>query len=162
MSTVIFNKECIQNRSALLKKYYPSEFSPMQIVHITEGEIRCITSSLKSKNVSNMANYRPISLLPVFSKVFAKAMYYRFSHHLQANSILATEQCGFKNGLSTEHKTISLTDSTIMAWNKKIQIGGIFCELTKAFGYASHDVLIAKHKYYGIQESTLNWFKSCL
>jgi len=49
MSTVIFNKECIQNRSVWLKKY-PSEFPLMQIVFITEGEIRNITSSLKSKN----------------------------------------------------------------------------------------------------------------
>jgi len=172
MYTAIFNKECIQNRSALLKKYYPSEFPPMQIVHITEGETRSIASSLKSKNsfgydgistkilklcrnqiskslnficnksitmgvfperlkyalvillhkkgdVSNMANYRPISLLPVFSNVFAKAMYYRFSHHLQAKSILATEQYGFRNGLSTEHKTFSLTDNTLMAWKKQ-------------------------------------------
>ena len=98
----------------------------------------------------------------MFSKVFAKAMYYRFSHHLQANSILATEQYGFKNGLSTEQKIISLTDSTLMACNKEIEIGGIFCELTKAFDCVNHDVLIAKFKYYGIQESTLNWFKSIL
>jgi hypothetical protein len=50
MSTVIFNQECIQNRSALLKKYYPSELTPMQIFRIREGEIRSIPSSLKSKN----------------------------------------------------------------------------------------------------------------
>ena len=40
----------IQNRSDWLKKYYPSEFPPMQIVPITEGEIRSITSSLMSKH----------------------------------------------------------------------------------------------------------------
>jgi len=49
-----------------------------------------------------------------------------------------------------------------MAWNKKINIGGIFCDLTKAFDGVNHDVLIAKLKYCGIQESTLNWFKSYL
>ena len=41
-------------------------------------------------------------------------------------------------------------------------IGGIFCDLTKAFDYVNHDVLISKLKHYGIQESTLNWFKSYL
>jgi hypothetical protein len=49
-----------------------------------------------------------------------------------------------------------------MAWTKKIQIGGIFCDLTKAFDCVNQDGLIAKLKYNGIQESTLNWFKSYL
>ena len=80
-----------------------------------------------------MATYRPISLLPVFLKVFEKAMYSRLNHHLQANSILATEQYGFRKGLSIEHATFSLTDNILIVWNKKINIGGIFCDLTKAF-----------------------------
>jgi len=57
-----------------------------------------------------MANYRPFSLLPVFSEVFEKAMYRRLNHHLQANSTLATEQYGFRKGLATEHASFSLTD----------------------------------------------------
>jgi hypothetical protein len=67
-----------------------------------------------------MANCRPISLLPVFSKVFDKAMYRRLNHHLQANSTLATEQYGFRKGLSTERATFPLTDYILiflMAWN---------------------------------------------
>jgi len=40
------------NPISLLKKYYPFEFQPMQIVHITEEEIRIIISSLQSKNSS--------------------------------------------------------------------------------------------------------------
>jgi hypothetical protein len=46
----------------------------------------------KKGDVLNMANYRPISLLPVFSKVFEKAVCCRLKQHLQANNILATEQ----------------------------------------------------------------------
>jgi hypothetical protein len=45
-----------------------------------------------------------------------------------------------------------------MAWNKNIHIGGIFCELTKAFDYVNHDVITANLEHYGIQESTLNWY----
>ena len=55
-----------------------------------------------------MANYRPISLLSVFSKVFEMAMYCRLNQHLQANNILATEQYGFKKGLSVEQATFSV------------------------------------------------------
>ena len=45
----------------------------------------------KKGDVLNMANYRPISLLPVFSKVFEEAVYCRLKQHLQANNTLATE-----------------------------------------------------------------------
>jgi hypothetical protein len=83
-------------------------------------------------------------------------MYCRLNHHLQAKSILAIEQYGFRKGLSTEHATFSLTDSILTARNRKIHIGGIFCDLTKAFDCANHDILIKKLQYYGIQESTLN------
>ena len=105
-----------------------------------------------------MPHYRPVSLLPVFLKVFKKAICYRLNHHLQANYILVTEKYGFRKGLSNEHTTFSLIDNILMAWNKKIRIGGIFCDLTKAFDYVNHDVLTAKLEHYGIQESTLNWF----
>jgi len=56
-----------------------------------------------------MTNYKPVSLLPVFSKVFEKEIYCRSNQHLQANNILATEQYGFRKGLSPEHATFSLT-----------------------------------------------------
>ena len=98
----------------------------------------------------------------MFSNVFEKAMYSRLNHHLQANNILATEQYGLRKVLSAEHATFSLTDNMLMAWNKKIHIGGIFCNLTKAFDCVNHDVLMAKLKHYGIQESTLNWSREFL
>ena len=72
--------------------------------------------------VSNMANCRLISLLSVFSKVFEKAMYCRLNQHLHTSYILATEQYGFRRGLSTEHTTFSLTGNILMAWNKKIYV----------------------------------------
>ena len=62
-----------------------------------------------------MANYRPVSLLPGFSKVFEKAMYCRLNQHLQTNNILATEQYGFRKVLSTEHATFSLIDNILIS-----------------------------------------------
>ena len=45
---------------------------------------------------------------------------------------------------------------------KKIYIGGIFCDLTKAFDCVNHDLLMAELEHYGIQDVTDNWLKSYL
>ena len=66
-----------------------------------------ITPLHKRGDVSDIANYRPISLLPVSSKIFEKAMHSRLNQHLQTNNILVTEQYGFRKGLSTEQATYS-------------------------------------------------------
>jgi hypothetical protein len=57
-----------------------------------------------------MTNYRPVSLVTVFSKVSEKAMHDRLNHHLHTNNILVSEQHGFKKGISTENAVFRLTD----------------------------------------------------
>ena len=109
-----------------------------------------------------MDNYRPISLLPVSSKIVEKAMYCRLNQHLQIHKLLATEKYGFRKGLSTEHATFTLTDDTLMVWNAKRHVGRVFCDVTKAFDCVNYDILLNKLKHYGVQDLTLNWFTSFL
>jgi len=109
-----------------------------------------------------MANYRPIFLLMTFSKVVEATTYNTIIHHLQVNNILVAEQYGFRRGLSTENAASTLIESTVKAWNSKLKVGGIFCDLAKAFDYVSHEILIMKLQYYGLQEENINWFKSYL
>jgi Notch-like protein len=91
-----------------------------------------VVKPLYKKDKTSMTNYRPISLLTVFSKVFKNAMHSRLSHHLHTNNILVSEQHGFKKGISTEIAAFRLTNSVFKSINQKMHIGGIFCDLTKA------------------------------
>jgi hypothetical protein len=74
----------------------------------------------------SMTNYRPISLVTVFSKVFEKAMHSRLSQHLHTNNILVTEQHGFRKGISTENATFRLADSVFISINQKMNVARNF------------------------------------
>jgi hypothetical protein len=64
-----------------------------------------------------MSNFRPISLLPAFSKVFEKVFYVRMYQHLINNNILVNEKFGFRTGSSTVAATFNLINEIIDALN---------------------------------------------
>jgi hypothetical protein len=72
------------------------------------------------------------------------------------------EQYGLRKGLSTEYAAYTLVDSLLKAWNSKFHVGGIFCDLAKAFDCVNHKILIMKLHNYVLQEQKINWFKSYL
>jgi len=74
---------------------------------------------LESADRSNVSNYRPISLLPAFSKVFEKGLYVRMYQYLINNNILVDEQFGFRNKSSTMAASLNLINEIIEASNLK-------------------------------------------
>jgi hypothetical protein len=58
----------------------------------------------------NQMNYRPISLLTSFSKVFEKALYIRLTEHFNTNNLLVRNQFGFRKGIPTEDAIFKLTN----------------------------------------------------
>ena len=95
-----------------------------------------------------ITSYRPISLFPVFSKIFEKFMCKRLGH-LTLNNILVKEQFGFRCNSSTEIAIYTLRNNILSSLNNRI-IVGLFCDLQKAFDCVNYDILLSKMKFYGI------------
>jgi hypothetical protein len=97
-----------------------------------------------------MTNYRPISLIIVFSKVFERLIYDRLILHINNNNILADEQYGFRSHWSTEKAVFTLTRKVLLALDSKKTVGGIFCDLQKMFDCVNHAILLQKLEFYWI------------
>jgi hypothetical protein len=90
----------------------------------------------KNDDRCEVSNYKPVSLLTSFSKIFETVMQRRILKHLTNCNILSTEQYGFILGLKTDNATFKLTTEILSAMNNIVLVGGIFCDLDKAFDYS--------------------------
>ena len=111
---------------------------------------------------SDLNNFRPISLLNIFSKIFEKVMKWYLVKFLSDNSILSPRQFGFQKGKSTEDALIEFSKKLYTEINNSNNILSIFIDFSKAFDTVPHDLLIKKMEFYGIRGALSQWFKDYL
>ena len=116
----------------------------------------------KKEDTVTVSNYRPISLLSVFSKIFEKAMYHRIYSFLCKYKLINTNQFGFRSNHSTEHALISLIETIKKFLDNDEIVCGVFIDLQKAFDTVNHEILLEKLNHYGIRSKENNWFRSFL
>ena len=116
----------------------------------------------KKDNPLLWINYRPISLLPIFSKIFEKVIYTRMYKFLEDNKLIYTKQFGFRANHSTNHALISMTESIKSFLDCGNYVAGIFIDLEKAFDTVNHQILCRKLEYYGFRGKSNELIKSFL
>ena len=107
-------------------------------------------------------NYRPISLLPTFSKIIEKLIYNKVFEFLVRYQILFETQYGFRKDRGTTHATLDFIKTIEEAIESNQFAIGVFCDLSKAFDTLNHDILLRKLDHYGIRGKANLWFRSYL
>jgi hypothetical protein len=107
-------------------------------------KISIVKLLFKKGDKTSMTNYRPISLLTVFTKVLEKIMCKSLSNHMNNNNILVPEQFGFRQRKSTENAAFKLTNSILKSINQKMHVWGMFSDLAQVFDWVNYEILLVK------------------
>ena len=112
----------------------------------------------KEKNVKK--NYRPVSILPILSKIYEGNMSEQILSYV--NKFLSPYLFGYRKGYGTQHCLLLMIEMWRKALDEKKVAGAILTDLSKAFDCLSHDLLIAKFAAYGFEKSALKFIHDYL
>ena len=105
-----------------------------------------VTPIFKKGDKQLIANYRPISFLPLCGKIFKKIMFNNLYKHLTTHYLITKNQSGFRPGDSTTNQLIDLVDEIHQAFDstKSLEVRAVFLDISKAFDKVWHVGVIFK------------------
>ena len=116
----------------------------------------------KADDETDACNYRPISLLSNFNRIFEKIIYNRMKAFIEKHQLLSLSQCGFRQAHSTEHAILDMVETIRSNMDRRRFSCGVFIDLKKAFDTVSHKILLDKLNYYSFRGIVNQWFSSYL
>ena len=135
---------------------FKSGIFPMQL------KIANVVPIYKTGNGHVFLNYRSVSVLPVFSKLLEKLMYYRLMEFITRNRLLYKHQFVFLKGQSTHMAIMLLIDKITEALDNGHCVVGIYLDFSKGFDTVNNDILLQKLSMYGVQDIALEWSREYL
>ena len=103
-----------------------------------------------------LKNYRPISLLPIASKIFERLLYDRLFEFFIAYNFIFKNHSGFRLGDSCINQFLSITHEIYQSFDDNVEVRAVFLDISKAFDKVWHKGLIFKLKQNGISDKILN------
>ena len=119
-----------------------------------------VTPVYKKEDKFLKKNYRPISILPAFSKIFERIMHDQLSSYF--DDIFDSRLCGFRAKHSTQHALIQMIGQWHQTLDGSGKVGAVLMDLSKAFDCIDHKLLVAKLKAYGLDTKSLELLKCYL
>ena len=135
----------------ITKSIFPQLWKQSQIIPI-----------YKSDDPTAISNYRPISILPIMSKLLEKILANQLTEHLESNNLLNEYQFGFRSKRSTASAILYFTEHIRQSLNSGQITGAIFIDLRKAFDTVNHCILLNKFKSFNLSFSAMEMMASYL
>ena len=115
-----------------------------------------------SQNKSSPSNYRPISILPLVSKLLESHVHKLLFHHLCEHSPISGRQWGFLSGRSAQSALLSVTYDWLQCLENGNEVCCVFFDLRKAFDSVPHSLLLQRLNVIGVNPFIIHWVRNYL
>ena len=130
---------------------FPSQFKKAKVIPL-----------FKSGDKLSPSNYRPVAILPIWSKLVERAVFAQMIDYFESNNLLHPSHHGFRANHNTTTALLQMYDNWVEAMDRGEATGVIYLDMSAAFDMVEHSVLLEKPLLYGFDVASYTWIKSYL